>query len=347
MSNTDKNASEEVDLGQFFKVIENFFKFLFSASSRVFIKIYNVFIFSIKLIIDYYKIITPVLLISILFGVFKEINSKPLFSSKMLVKTFFDSKFQLIDNVDYYNSLINNKNIDELNKVFRIEKVDIESLVSFNIQPGLETKNDLLKEYDKYVKEIDSSMTKLITFEDFIKNRELVSGNLFEISVVSEKRDVFKKLELGLKQSFANNYSVVKKQKRDSIITIKKGVIKNQIEEINKLKQTYIGVLETESKNSNLNLAFGQIPMTEQISKTREFELLNKEIELKNELRLLEEQKIIVDEFYEILSSFQQSGTKYKPLTTNYKIIYPLYSFIAFFVCFALFKFITYVKNYE
>ena len=40
-------------------------------------------------------------------------------------------------------------------------------------------------------------MTELITFDEFIKNRELVSGNLFEISVVSEKKDVFKKLEGG------------------------------------------------------------------------------------------------------------------------------------------------------
>ena len=113
------------------------------------------------------------------------------------------------------------------------------------------------------------------------------------------------------------------------------------------MKQTYVEVLEAESKNSNLNLAYGQIPMTEQISKTREFELLTKEIELKNDLRLLEEQKITVDEYYEIISSFQDTGTKYMPLTVNFKVIYPLGSLIVFFISFALWRFVVYVKNYE
>ena len=31
-------------------------------------------------------------------------------------------------------------------------------------------------------------MTELITFDEFIKNRDLFSGDLFDISVVSEKR---------------------------------------------------------------------------------------------------------------------------------------------------------------
>ena len=36
-------------------------------------------------------------------------------------------------------------------------------------------------------------------FDEFIKNRDLLSGDLFEITVVSEKKDVFKKLEGGSK----------------------------------------------------------------------------------------------------------------------------------------------------
>lgn len=347
MSDIDKNTPEEVDFSQLFKAIVNFFNYIFSTVGSIFIKLYNLFIFTIKLVINFYKIIVPLILISFLLGVYKESKSKSKFSSKMLVKTFFDSKYQLIDNLEYYNSLINYKNIEELQKVFNIDQDNIESLVSFDIQAGLETRNDLLKDYDNYVKEIDSSMTDLITFEDFIKNRELVSGNLFEITVVSEKKDVFKKLESGLKKSFANDYSITKKKKRDSIILIKKAAIINQIEQINKLKQTYVEVLEAESKNSNLNLAYGQIPMTEQISKTREFELLTKEIELKNDLRLLEEQKITVDEYYEIISSFQDTGTKYMPLTVNFKVIYPLGSLIVFFISFALWRFVVYVKNYE
>lgn len=347
MSNTDKNASEEVDLGQLFRAIISLFRQLFTGVSNILLKIYSLFIHTLKLVIEYYKVVIPVILISFLIGLFKETKSKTQYSSKMLVKTFFDSKYQLIDNLNYYNTLIKNNNLEELETIFEIDTNELASLISFKIEAGLETRNDLLRYYDKYVKEIDTSMTELITFDEFIKNRELVSGNLFDISVVSEKGDVFKKLEPGLKKSFANEYSVKIKQKRDSIIQVKKESIEEQIIDINRLKETYVEVLELESKNPNLNLSYGQLPLTEQVSKTREFELLNKELELKNSLRMLDEQKIKTDEFYEILSSFQEVGSKYKTLTTNFKIIYPIYSLIALFLIFGMWKFVIYIKNYE
>ncbi|MGB2232663.1 MAG: hypothetical protein ACPH12_07025 [Flavobacteriaceae bacterium] len=347
MSNTDKNSSEEVDLGVLFKAISNMFKALFSSLASSFLKIYRLFIYACKIIINNYKIILPIIIVSFLLGVFKESKSNPLYSSKMLVKTFFDSKYQLIDNLDYYNSLIINENLKELKMVFDIDDDDLKSLVSFSISPGLESRNDLLKHYDKYVKEIDTSMTSLISFEEFIKNRELFSGNLFEISVVSNKTDVFKKLEKGLNTSFENDYSLQVKKKRDSVILITKKSIKEQVKQINVLKETYINVLEQESKSPDLTMGYTQIPLAEQPSKTKEFELLNKEIELQDKLRVLEEKLIRENQFFEIISRFQDSGTRYKTLSTNYKIVYPIYSFLMLIAVFCLSKFIIYAKNYE
>lgn len=347
MSNTDKNSSEEVDLGVLFKAISNMFKALFSSIASVFLTMYRLFIYSCKILIDNYKIILPIIIVSFLIGVFKESKSEPLFSSKMLVKTFFESKYQLIDNLNYYNSLINNEDFKELKTVFDIDEDDLKSLVSFSIEPGLESRNDLLKYYDRYVKEIDTSMTSLISFDEFIKNRELVSGNLFEISVVSKKTDVFKKLEKGLSISFENDYSRQVKKKRDSVISITKTSIKEQVEQINVLKETYINVLEQESKSPDLTMGYTQIPLAEQPSKTKEYELLTKEIELQNKLRILEEKLIRENQFFEVISNFQDSGTRYKTLTTNYKIVYPIYALIIIVVVFCLSKFIIYAKNYE
>ena len=249
----------------------------------------------------------------------------------MLVKTFFDSKFQLIDNIDYYNSLISNKNTQALQPIFEIEKEDLESIKSFDIEPGLETRNDLLKYYDSYIKEIDTSMTTLITFDEFIKNRELVSGNLFAITVVSEKKDIFNNLEYGLRKSFANSHSIKVKQKRDSVFILQKESLLSQLDELSKLKETYVNVLEQESKAPNLKLKlWTKFPLTEQISKTKEFEIISKELELKNRLRQLEQNQIEINEFYEILSSFQKVGSKYKPITVNYKIVYPLIPLLIF-----------------
>lgn len=347
MSNTDKNSSEEVDLGQIFNAIGGLFKNIYHAIFNLFYKFFRVVISVLKLLIDNYKIILPLLLISFLLGIYKESKTRPLYSSKMLVKTFFDSKFQLIDNIDYYNSLISNKNTEALQPIFEIEKEDLESIKSFDIEPGLETRNDLLKYYDIYLKQIDTSMTSLITFDEFIKNRELVSGNLFDITIVSEKKDIFNNLEYGLRKSLANPHSIKVKLKRDSIFILQKESLLNQLDELKKLKETYVNVLEQESKTPNLNLNYGQIPLTEQISKTKEFEIISKELELKNRLRQLEQNQIEISEFYEILSSFQKVGSNYKPITVNYKIVYPLISLLIFISLFLLRKAVIFIKNYE
>ena len=64
-------------------------------------------------------------------------------------------------------------------------------------------------------------------FDEFIKNRDLLSGDLFEITVVSEKKDVFKKLE-GAQKSFANNHSIEVKRRFDSVLDIRKLAIESQ-----------------------------------------------------------------------------------------------------------------------
>ena len=51
----------------------------------------------------------------------------------MLVKTFFDSKYQLIDNLNYYNDLISNSNHEELSNIFEIDKEDLSLLINFQL----------------------------------------------------------------------------------------------------------------------------------------------------------------------------------------------------------------------
>ena len=190
-------------------------------------------------------------------------------------------------------------------------------------------------------------MTEVISFDEFIKNRDLLSGNLFEINVIAEKKDVFRKLENGLKGSFANNHSVKVKSKRDSSLTLKSKTIKSQIEQINDLKETYVSVLKQQAETPNLKMGFSEIPVTEELPRTFEYDLLKTELSLRDRLRDIEETKIKYNEFYDILSSFQETGTRYKSLTTNYKIVYPLYVFILMIFIFCSRKLIMYIKNYE
>ena len=64
---------------------------------------------------------------------------------------------------------------------------------------------------------------------------------------------------------------------------IRKLAIESQISQINDLKETYLKVLEQESKTPNLKFGLGELP-SEQKSNTYEYELLNKEIDLRDKL---------------------------------------------------------------
>lgn len=347
MSNNDKNTSEEMDLGPIFKALSQFFNGIYNFITNLTWRLYSITIYAFKAVFSNYKIILSVMILAFLIGVFNEKKSKPLYNSKMLVMTYFDSKYQLVENLDYFNALINNENTKELKEIFKINEDDLEALFSFEINPGLETRNDQLKYYDNYLKQIDTSMTDVISFDEFIKNRDLLSGDLFEINVIADRKDIFKKLEKGLKSSFANNHSIKVKAKRDSVFMVKKASINSQIDQINELKETYVSVLKNESESPNLKMNFGELPLTEERPRTFEYDLLKTELSLREKLREIEENKIKYNEYYDILSSFQETGTRYQTLTTNYKIVYPIYAFLILAGLFCLIKFIKYVMRYE
>ena len=54
MSNTDKNASEEVDLGVLFNAIGRFFQAIISFITFAFHKSYSLIIYSLKIVIKYF-----------------------------------------------------------------------------------------------------------------------------------------------------------------------------------------------------------------------------------------------------------------------------------------------------
>jgi len=338
--------SDEIDIGIIFNAIVNLIRKLFSSVKSIIMFFYSSLISTLKTVFENYKIILPALLIASIIGGVKNHLTSDIYSSKMLVRTYYNTKYQVVNNINYYNTLIASNKIDKLNEIFPISKEDLQSLKRFEIKAGLESKNEQLKYYNEYLSKIDSSIASIISFEDFIKNRNLLSSNLFEICLYSSKEDVFKNLEVGLKRSFVNQFANNERIKRDSIMGIQKQNILTQIDEINKLKTTYLSVLEEDVKSTNVKMNFGDFPLTKEKTQTKEFELLNKEIELRDKLCDLEAQKVKYNDFIEILSSFQETGSIHATLNTNYMLFYPLCCFIGLIILYVFIRFVKYVNSY-
>lgn len=344
-----QNNSEEVDLGQLFILIGNAFQKLFNFIGSIFRAIFSIIIFGLKAIIVNFKIILVCVVLAAILGFVAQKFSPNVFSSSMLVRPYFDSKYQLVTNVSYYNALIDSKNYDALSKIFEINKEDAETILNFEIEPGPETENDRIVQYDKFVKSIDSLRAQEISFDDYIENRSIYSGELFQVTVSSFQKDIFKKLEPGLNSSFTNEYSLMKKKKRDSMLNIQKENILDQLSQVDSLQKIYINVLEIESQSTSTEFSIGGegFSLSNDKSNTREYELLEKEMALRDKLKELEGKKIDEDVIFDIISSFQEVGSKSSEWYNKYIVVFPMLAFLLLCLVYITKKTVVYVKNYE
>ena len=138
-------------------------------------------------------------------------------------------------------------------------------------------------------------------------------------------------------------------KKRDSVIVIKKQNIMASIRQIDSLKKVYIKVIEKESEvTSSGNVTLGEgFPLVQEKLETKEFQLLNKEIELRNKLRDLEEEKLKENKFFDVISSFQVVGNEVKEWYNRYTFVFPILGFLLMSFGYTVRRFITYVDNYE
>jgi len=341
--------SEEVDLGQLFKLIGNAFDRLFEFIGSIFKTIFSVIIYALRAVLDNIKIIVVSVIIAGVLGYGLEKTTPSFYSSSMLVKPYFDSKFQLVTNVNYYNALIEVEDYKSLTNLFNIELEDAVQLREFEISPGPETENDRIIQYDRFVRSIDSVRAQDISFEDYISNRSIYTGDVFQINVISEKKDIFKSLEDGLNSTFTNTYSTKMMKKRDSLIEIRKARVKSSLKQIDSLKNVYISVMEGESKridNQSISMSKEGVLVQEK-TVTREFDLLEKQLALQQELSTLESEKIMDDVFFDVISGFQEVGTKYRSWKNKYVLIFPVLTLVFLIVAFLTRKSILYIKSYE
>jgi hypothetical protein len=344
-----QNNSEEVDLGQLFKLIGNAFDRFVNFIASIFKWLFSVIIYVLKAIVINIKIILIVVIIASILGYVLDKYKPKVYSSQMLVKPYFDSKYQLFNTIDYYNALIGNEDFSTLSKIFEIDEQEVKEIINFEVKMGPETENERILEYNEFLKFIDTTSSAEISYDSFINNRSIYSSDLFEIEVSSFKKDIFSKLEKGIGESFTNKHSEKMMKKRDSLISIQKENIRQQLDEVAGLQDVYIKVLEEESKSSSTEISFGGegLSLNKDKTQTREFDLLNRELQLRNELKTLDELKLEEDVIVDVVVSFQEVGNRKLEWYEKYSIIFPVTAFILLCVLYLLSKAVTFVKHYE
>jgi hypothetical protein len=340
--------NEEVDLGQLFSALGKLFDRLFAFIGKILKSFFSLIIYVLKPLVDNFKIIVIILTLAALVGFVFEKLKKPVYVSHMLVKPYFESKYQLANNVDYFNALIGSGSLKELSDVFEIDTVAIKNLLGFEIKFGPETQNDLLIEYDNYIKSIDSSLAEDVTYDKFIENRDIFAGTIYSITAISKSNNIFPSLEKGFIKTFENKYSKKLKRKSDSIYKIKKNNYLEEIARVESLQNVYIEIKKSEANSGQIKLGSGSLfPLSQEKSTTKEFELFQEELKIRASLRLLEEERYDEQDYYDILSSFEEVGSEQVNAMSRYTLFFPIVIFGLMIIVFFLFKVFIFIKNYE
>ena len=340
--------NEDLDLIQLFKLIGQSFKTLFNFFKSILNGLFRVVIYSLKPFVKNIKMVSTILIIAALTGFFLEKSSKTTYTSDMLVRPYFESKYELANNIDYFNALIDEENTNELSRLFEIDSSESASLLGFEIEIGPQTKNDIIQEYNGFLKTIDSTLASDISYDDFVENRDILNGSTFMITVEASINNVFSKLEKGFGKTFQNRYSKKNKYLRDSSIVIEKTRLLRDLKRVDSIQKIYLEVIKTESEKESVILSNGDMTVSQEKTSTREYELLQEEMKIRNKLNVLEEKQIIESDFYDVLSSFEDiGGVKKVSIYLRYPILFPLIAIGLMILTVVIYKTFYFVKEYE
>lgn len=340
--------NEEVDLVVILKLIWRGFSKVFNAIGNLFKSLFKVLIYLLKPIVENIKLIAIILMAVAVLGYVAEKFKEPVYVSDMLVRPYYDSKYQLANNVNYFNALIGSQNYSELSEIFEIDSTStVQQLLGFEIQIGPETPNDLLKQYDNYIKSIDSTLAVDVTYEDFIENRDILAGSIFSIKAKATSNDIFPSLEKGFTKTLENQYSKDLKKRTDSIRNVKRRIYQEELDRVKNLQETYLQIKTNESNKGEVKYSGNLMPLVQEKTQTREYELFQEELKIRNALRVLEEEQIAEGEFFDILSGFEEVGAQEVDFLNRYSIIFPALAFFVMILVYFLFRIFKFIKEYE
>jgi hypothetical protein len=348
----ETSGSEEVDLGQLFKLLGDAFERFFKLVSSVLGKLFMAFVWTVFFI---KKNILKLAIAGILgFGValIKEKLTGPVYSSTVTVRQNYDSGENLYDIIGYYNSLVERQNSTSLGSTLNLNEQQIKTIIGFEVAP-IVNENTRIKDYNDYIKGLDSTLASSIDYETYIENTQEYDYSNQKISIVTNDvinlEEVFNKIIDNI-----NTTAYFKRQQEKDLnqLSNRETAIKQSLEESRGLQETYKKVLEAKEQQQKGSQTSVTVEGSGSVKQTKEFELFENDLTLRRELVEIERSKEDKKQITEILSddlnnALVSNDTKILNVSINRKIFYALiFMFLTFMALFGI-EFIKFLEKYK
>ncbi|MDO5969502.1 hypothetical protein Q4Q35_06765 [Flavivirga aquimarina] len=300
--------SEEVDLGQLFKLIGNVFSNFFRFIGSIFNKLFLAFVWLVFFVKKHVLKLAIAGIVGVILGIVLEKTSEPVYKSSITVKQNYNTGENLYNVIDYYNDLIK-QDVNILKTVLGVKSEEAESILNFEIEPTI-SENQKLQEFHAYLKTLDTSLTKILDYKTFLKNSKDYHHQYQQITIKAKERNNFKTVFHKIISNINSNVYFKQEQEKDlrelkaQASAIFKGLIKSDT-----LLAVYQKAIVKSAENNNDSQTQITIANKGNQSSTKEFELYNKDLELRRELVEIEREIADKKHIIEITSSKQDSGT--------------------------------------
>ncbi len=344
--------SEEVDLGQLFKMIGNMFERLFKSIGDILKKIFLSFVWLIFFVKKHIIKIIIAGVLGFVYGYFKQNKGDSAYKSTTVIKQNYDTGENLYRAIDYYNELIAEGDSATLGAVLNITPAKAAALIDLEVESVI-TENDKLKNFDEYTKELDSVIAATVTFEDYSKNSKEFQYPVQRIIIKAKEKDIFGTIINNIVGKIVETdyFQTEQMKDLDELSRLEKSIL-TSLEASKELQQVYKKVLETPLETPSGTQTSISIDNNDNKGFTKEFELYTNDVELRRELVEIQREKEDKQYVIEIVSSQENQGTKDNSRKLygkafNIKIYYTIIAIILASIILLTLHFIKFLEKYK
>ena len=311
MSNETKpqlGNNEEVDIGQLFKVIGNAFNKLFNFIGFLLKKLFLTFVWFVFFTKKHFVKIAIAGVLGIALGFFLEKTSIPVYKSYCIVKQNHETGETLYNSISYLNDLVKQQDTITLKNTLGIKPEEASSILGLSIESVI-SENERIKEYNNYIKTLDSVVASTVLYENFIENDMDYFHPYQQIAIKSRERTNFNIVFNKIVEAVNSNDYFKREQEKDiTELTNRKIALENSLIKSDSLQNTYKRVLEKSIENvkgSEIGITFEG---ANEIEITKEYDLYLNDIKLREELVEIEREIADNENIIEIITSKQDNG---------------------------------------
>ncbi|WP_299315615.1 hypothetical protein [uncultured Aquimarina sp.] len=347
MSNKE-NTSEEIDLGQLFKLIGDGINKLFRFIVNFFKGVFHAIILFLQFTRKHFLKFVIAGVVGVAIGWYLDSSVQPIYRSSMIVEPNFNSSQQLYNNVEFYNELAKEEAYKTLAAALKISDKEAETITRIEIE-AFSDENQKLKQFSNFVATLDSVSRSHISYESYLENFNNINAKFHKIELSSTNATVAKKCQKTIVRSIENNtYFNTQKITNDVNVSLSESTVKEQIQQVDSLKNFYqeLKILELKrperSTGTSINLA------SDNTNPDRsEITLLDKKMSLNYEIQRINQQKANTENIINVISDFPDKGGLVNDFFAKRKVLLPIILILLTFIGLLLFAFNRYLKNYS